>query len=111
MATMGFWALEKYGLHHPLSTNSSESFNALLKRHFPKKRCYTEDAILLGGFKVVKRQLIRLKRARRGVGEKWLLREHLRENYSIFNNELEEDTSEEPLIAQLEEVAEMQWVR
>lgn len=65
----------------------------------------------MGGFKVVKGQLIRLKRARCGVGEKWLLREHLRENYSIFNNELEEDTSEEPLIAQLEEVAEMQWVR
>lgn len=101
MERMGIWALKIYGIHRLLSTNRSESFNALLKRRFVKKRGYTEDEILLGGYSVLTSQLLRINRARSGIGESWLLREELREQYSLFNFKTASQLSEisvEPLL-------------
>ncbi|KZS02719.1 Uncharacterized protein APZ42_000122 [Daphnia magna] len=86
MNSMGIWSLERYNVKYLLSTNRSESFNALLKRRFVKTRAYAEDEMILGSYEIVRRQLIRIKRARFGVGENWLLRHHLQHLYKLTDN-------------------------
>ena len=83
MKEMGFWHMKTYGVNNVLSTNRSESFNSLLKRRFTKHREYGEEEVLNGSFQIVRLQLLRIKRAKYAVGEKWLLREHLKKNYLI----------------------------
>ncbi|KAI9550877.1 hypothetical protein GHT06_000218 [Daphnia sinensis] len=78
MNSMGIWSLERYDEKYLLSTNRSESFNALLKRRFVKHRAYAEDEMILGSYEIVRRQFLRIRRARFRVGENWLLRHHLR---------------------------------
>ena len=83
MKEMGLWSLERYGVKNILSTNRMESFNALLKRRFTKHRGYGEDEIISGSSEISRRQLLRCKRAKHGVGENWLLRQKLRESYPL----------------------------
>ena len=110
---MGMRALQKFSVHHLLSTNRAESFNALLKRNFPKHRGYTEDQILLGGNDIIRGQLIRINRARFGIGEKWLLRDHLRSTYSIYPNNYnpqQKDIEEGSLSKRLDKAESFQLV-
>jgi hypothetical protein len=86
MDKMGIWSLREYGLQEVLSTNRSESWNALLKREFVKKRGYTEDEIMCISFQIVKRRLIRVRRAKYGAGEKWMIRDKLKDNYICQGN-------------------------
>ncbi len=81
------WALRDYSVHHLLSTNRAESFNATLKREFPKKRGYAEDEILMGGFDIGTSQIRRVNRARFGIGERWLLRPELRSQYTLHKDD------------------------
>lgn len=80
---MGVWSLQKYGVNFHLSTNRAESFNALVKRRFVKPRNYGEDDIILGSSELVRRQVLRIRRARYGIGESWLLRKEFRHLYDI----------------------------
>ncbi|KZS10565.1 Uncharacterized protein APZ42_024881 [Daphnia magna] len=86
MNSMGIWSLERYNVNYLLLTNRSESFNALLKRRFVKTRAYAEDEMILGSYEIVRRQLLRIKRARFGLGENWLLRRHLQHLYKLTDN-------------------------
>jgi hypothetical protein len=83
MKSMGVWALIAYGVKYVLSTNRMESWNSLLKRRFDKHRGYGEDQVIEGSSEIVRRRLLRVHRAKHGVGEKWLLREHLRQHYKL----------------------------
>ncbi|KZR99931.1 Uncharacterized protein APZ42_004004, partial [Daphnia magna] len=89
MNNMGVWALTNYGVNHLLQTNRQESFNSLLKRRFVKHRGYGEEEVIEGCSKIVRLLLLRCKKAKHSAGENWLLREHLRKDYSI-----EDDNSE-----------------
>jgi hypothetical protein len=80
---MGVWSLQKYGIKFHLSTNRAESFNSLVKRRFVKPRNYGEDDIIFGSSEPVLRQVLRIRRARYGIGENWLLREEFRHLYDI----------------------------
>jgi hypothetical protein len=55
------------------STNRAESFNALVKSRFVKPRNYSEGDIILGSSEFVRHQVLRIRRARYGIGERWLL--------------------------------------
>lgn len=77
MGKMGVWALRDYGLFEVLSTNRSESWNALVKREFVKKRGYTEDEIIRTSFEIVKRRTLRVKKAQYRAEEKWKIRNSL----------------------------------
>lgn len=81
MKNMGVWSLELYGVKNILSTNRAESFNSLLKRRFSRHRGYGEEEIIAGSSEIVRRTLLRVKRAKHGVGESWLLRKELRMLY------------------------------
>ncbi|KZS02878.1 Uncharacterized protein APZ42_034528 [Daphnia magna] len=87
MNSMGIWSLQRYNVKYLLSTNRSESFNALLKCHFIKPRAYTEDEMILGSYEFVMRQLLRIRRARFRVGENWFLGHHLQHLYKLTDNE------------------------
>ena len=107
MDQMGVWSLKPYGLHEVLSTNRSESWNALLKREFVKKRGYTEDEIICISFQILKRRLLRVKRAKHRTGEKWMIRDQLKDEY-IFKgksdatlDEKKENDSEKVFLLQL----------
>lgn len=89
MKNMGVWALKRYGVNHILQTNRTESFNFLVKRRFIKHRGYGEEEVINGSSEIVRLRLLRCKKAKHGVGEKWLLRDHLRGYY-----QLEDDKSE-----------------
>jgi len=89
MKDMGVWALRPYGVNNILSTNRMESFNSLLKRRFKKHRGYGEEEVIDGCSEISRLQLLRCKRAKHSVGEKWLLRDHLRQAYP-----LQDDSSE-----------------
>ncbi len=80
---MGVWTLKPYGVNNILSTNRMESFNSLLKRRFKKHRGYGEEEVIDGCSEIIRLRLLRCKRAKHSVGEKWLLREHIRIAYPL----------------------------
>ena len=68
MKILGMWELQLYSIFHLFSTNRAESFNAWLKRNFPKRRAYTEDQIISGGHNIISGKLNRILRAQYSVG-------------------------------------------
>ena len=91
---MGVWSLRDYGLVQVLSTNRSESWNALIKREFVKKRGYSEDEVIMTSFSVIERRMLRLLNAKYRIGEKWKIRDKLKSKYN-FQEHLDDDTFQE----------------
>jgi hypothetical protein len=87
---MGVWALMRYGVKYVLSTNRIESWNAILKRRLIKHGGYREEEVIEGSSEIVRRRLLRVSRAQHGVGEKELLREHLRTLYKLNDDNNDE---------------------
>ena len=68
MKILGMWELQLYSIFHLFSTNRAESFNAWLKRNFPKRRAYTEDQIISGGHNIISGKLNIILKAQYSVG-------------------------------------------
>ena len=92
---MGMWSLKEYGINCHLSTNRAESFNALVKRRFVKPRNYGEDDIILGSSELVRRQILKFKRARYGIGERWILRQKFQHLYDMNNEDINKPDPDE----------------
>ncbi len=88
--SMGVWALMRYGVKYVLSTNRIESWNAILKRRLIKHGGYREEEVIEGSSEIVRRRLLRVSRAQHGVGEKGMLREHLRTLYKLNDDNNDE---------------------
>ena len=108
MKILGMWELQLYSIFHLFSTNRAESFNAWLKRNFPKRRAYTEDQIISGGHNIISGKLNRILRAQYSVGGGWLLRKELRHRYNIHvqNDFIQNEKTEESLLCDRLDAAE-----
>ena len=80
MDRMGLWAIQKYGVKS-VTTNRSESFNAMVKR-FSAWREAPLDSIILYLYRLFESMNTQITRSRYKIGGDYTLRDHLADQYN-----------------------------